>query len=206
MSLTRKMLKAMGIEEEKIDQIIEAHSETVDSLKKERDELKESAEEVVSLRKELEKANKALEEGEKSSYKVKYDALKEDFENYKKDISDKETKASKRKAYEELLKEAGVSEKRLEAVLKVSDIDSIELSEDGKIKDSEGLMTSIKSEWADFITTKNEVGSKTATPPSSNGGKTMTREQIFAKDKSGRYVMSASDRQQAIIDNSNLFQ
>lgn len=33
MALSRKMLKAMGIEDEKIDQIIEAHSETVDSLK-----------------------------------------------------------------------------------------------------------------------------------------------------------------------------
>ena len=29
MSLTRKMLKAMGIEEDKIEQIIEAHTETV---------------------------------------------------------------------------------------------------------------------------------------------------------------------------------
>ena len=43
MSLTRKMLKAMGIEEEKIDQIIEAHSETVDSLKADRDTYKEDA-------------------------------------------------------------------------------------------------------------------------------------------------------------------
>ena len=43
MSLTRKMLKAMGIEEEKIDQIIEAHSETVDALKKDRDTYKENA-------------------------------------------------------------------------------------------------------------------------------------------------------------------
>ena len=37
MALTRKMLKAMGIEEDKIEQIIEAHSETVDSLKADRD-------------------------------------------------------------------------------------------------------------------------------------------------------------------------
>ena len=29
MALTRKMLKAMGIEDDKIDQIIEAHSETM---------------------------------------------------------------------------------------------------------------------------------------------------------------------------------
>ena len=33
MALTRKMLKAMGIEDDKIDQIIEAHTETVDGLK-----------------------------------------------------------------------------------------------------------------------------------------------------------------------------
>ena len=31
--LTRKMLKAMNIEDEKIEQIIEAHTETVDALK-----------------------------------------------------------------------------------------------------------------------------------------------------------------------------
>ena len=33
MSLTRRFLKAMGIEDEKVDQIIEAHSGTVDALK-----------------------------------------------------------------------------------------------------------------------------------------------------------------------------
>ena len=36
MSLTRKMLKAMGIDEEKVDQIIETHAETVDALNAER--------------------------------------------------------------------------------------------------------------------------------------------------------------------------
>ena len=53
MSLTRKMLKAMGIEEEKIDQIIEAHSETVDSLKADRDSYKEDAEKLKDVQKEL---------------------------------------------------------------------------------------------------------------------------------------------------------
>ena len=44
MSLTRKMLKAMNIEEEKIDQIIEAHTETVDGFKDKVNEYKEKAE------------------------------------------------------------------------------------------------------------------------------------------------------------------
>ena len=33
MALTRKMLKAMGIEDEKIEQIIEEHVESIDGLK-----------------------------------------------------------------------------------------------------------------------------------------------------------------------------
>ena len=33
MALTRKMLGAMGIEDDKADQIIEAHAETVDALR-----------------------------------------------------------------------------------------------------------------------------------------------------------------------------
>ena len=36
----------MGIEEEKIDQIIEAHSETVDSLKADRDNYKKDADQL----------------------------------------------------------------------------------------------------------------------------------------------------------------
>ena len=33
--MTRKLLKSMGIEDEKVDQIIEAHTEVTDALKKE---------------------------------------------------------------------------------------------------------------------------------------------------------------------------
>ena len=34
MALTRKMLRAMGVEDDKADQIIDAHAETVDALKR----------------------------------------------------------------------------------------------------------------------------------------------------------------------------
>ena len=43
MSLTRKALVAMGIEAEKIDQIMELHLNTVNEIKSERDELKSDA-------------------------------------------------------------------------------------------------------------------------------------------------------------------
>ena len=72
MSLTRKMLKAMGIEEEKIDQIIEAHSETVDSLKADRDTYKEDAEKLKTVQKELDDLKAKGDDG----WKEKHDKLK----------------------------------------------------------------------------------------------------------------------------------
>ena len=53
MALTRKYLKALGIEDEKIEQIIEAHTETVDGLKNERDGFKASADKLAEVQKEL---------------------------------------------------------------------------------------------------------------------------------------------------------
>ena len=76
MALTRKMLKAMGIEDEKIEQIIEEHAETVDALKKQRDEAKEQAGEADELKKQLEDAQKRLEDVKDDGYKAKFEQLK----------------------------------------------------------------------------------------------------------------------------------
>lgn len=152
MALSRKMLKAMGIEDEKIDQIIEAHSDTVDALKEERDKYKVEAEKMPGIQKELDELKEAAEKNEgKNPYKVKYDALKEEFETFKADTEKKAAKAVKEDAYRALLKESGILEKHIDKVLKVSDLDSIELDKNGAIKDADKLRESIKKEWDDFI-------------------------------------------------------
>jgi hypothetical protein len=201
MSLTRKFLKAMGIEEEKIDQIIDAHSETVSALKDEMADYKSNAEKLTSVQKELDKmkadAKAAEEKNGKDPYKVKYEAIKEDFENFKKDIATKEAKANKEKLYSELLKECGISEKRINAILKVTELDSMEVDENGKLKDAKDLTKSIKEEWADFITKTEPKGADVATPPKGNG-KTTTKEEIMK-------IKDAGERQKAIADNRELF-
>ena len=64
----------------------------------------------------------AAQDGASSAekWKTKYDALKDDFEAFKTEQTKKETRAAKEKAYRELLRQAGVSEKRLDAVMRVS--------------------------------------------------------------------------------------
>lgn len=170
MALTRKFLSALGLEPEKVDEIISAHAETVDALK---DKLKDAE----GVQAELDSANKKIAELETSikdgdSYKEKYEQEKADFEKYKNDISTKETETKKRDAYKDLLKEAGISEKHINAVLKVSDTSSIEFGKDGKIKDSDKLLDNIKSDWSDFIVTKDTKGAETPTPPQGNGDAT----------------------------------
>lgn len=93
-----------------------------------------------------------------------YKDLKKEFETYKSEISAKEARAAKESAYRELLKSAGVSEKRIDTVLRVSDLDCVEIA-DGKIKDADKLMQTIKTEWADFITSEHVDGAHVDTPP-----------------------------------------
>lgn len=197
MSLTRKMLKAMGIEEEKIDQIIEAHAETVDSLKEERNNYKADAEKLADVQKDLDRAKDQLAkkgEGETVA-KDEYDKLQKEYADYKNDVQAKQTKAAKETAYRELLKSVGVGEKRIASILKVTDIEAIELDKDGKIKDADKHTETVKSEWADFIETQSQQGVKTSNPPANNGkGTGKTKEEIMAiKDPATRQAEIAKN-------------
>lgn len=194
MALTRKMLKAMGIEEEKIDQIIDAHTETVEGLKEEAKGYKADAEKLVGVRKELDELKK-----DGGDWQSKYEKEHADFEAYKSDITAKETKAAKAEAYRALLKEVGISEKRIDAIVKITDIDGIELTKEGKIKDAEERTKGIMEDYAEFITTTEEKGADMAKPPANGGnGEVKTKEEIY-KRENGRYVLSASERQAELV-------
>lgn len=202
MSLSRKALVAMGIEAEKIDQIIEMHTETVDALKAEREAAKEEAkkykedsERLSSVEKELSELKAKAEQPD--AYKEKYEKVKKEYESYRGEITAKETKAAKTKAYREMLKDVGISDKRLDSVMRVADLNTIELEEDGSIKNVDELKTQVKDEWSDFIVSTSTKGATTPTPPSNTGG-AKTKEEILN-------IKDTSQRQAAIAENHELF-
>lgn len=198
MALTRKFLTALGIEADKIDEIITAHSETVDALKEQRDQYKADAEKVGTLTEECNKLKEQVKNDKTEVYKAELDKVKEDFKQYKADVEGKEVKANKAKAYKELLKEVGVSEKRFDAILKLTDLSKIEFDDENKVKDADKVKDSIKSEWGDFISTTNTKGADTKNPPSNTGGGAKTKEEIMA-------IKDSAERQAAIIENHELF-
>jgi hypothetical protein len=199
MALTRKMLRAMGIEDEKIEQIVEAHTETVDALKEELSKAKAASDELDAVKKELESAKADLDSAKKDSWKVKYDAIKEDFEEFKKTQTAKDQRNAKEKAYEALLKKAGVAEKRIPAIMRIVDLEEMGLDEEGNLADADKLTASIKEEWSDFITSKDTKGADVSKPPASQGkAGSMTREEIMA-------IKDTTQRQKAIAENHELF-
>lgn len=192
-TLSKKFLAGLGIDEDKADLICERHKEVLNEIITERDELKEKAEKYDDAQTQLNKYKKAEQDaannGEKDPWKVKYDAIKEEFDNYKTGIETEKVKAQKTEAYKQLLKNAGVSEKRIDAVIKVSDIDSIEIDEKGNVKDSDKITEGIKAEWSDFIQTSTTEGANTPNPPASNGGE----KKDLGKMSMAEYIQARKD-------------
>lgn len=186
MALTRKMLKAMELDDDKISQIIDAHQSVIDEIGNERDTFKADAEKykaeverLASVEKDLVKAQAKLEDAEKIT--EKYKALQDEYATYKNDVTAKATQAQKEKAYRELLVEAGISDKRFDSIIKVSDLSKLEIDDDGKVKDAKTIVEDIKSEWADFIVTSGTQGASVSNPPQNTGGSTFENMSLAEK-------------------------
>ena len=176
--------------------LVKAISTTVGNEFVEKARYKAKLDEIDELTGKLQTAEDSVTTADK--WKVKYEAAKQDLANFKADQAKKESRAAKETAYRALLKAAGISEKRIDAVLKVSDVDGVELNEKGEIADAKDRTKSIKEEWADFIETTEIKGAVTPKPPVNTGGHTMTVEEI---DK----IKDTEARQKAMAEHSELF-
>ena len=189
MALTRKLLKGMGLTDEQVDTIIEAHTETTDGLKEQVKNYKADADRLKEVQKELD----TLKAGGSDDYKAKYEAEKEAFAKYKADASAKEEAAQWESLYRARLDAANVDKARQDAILRVADRAKYPVK-DGKFADEATVDAAIKEEWGAFIATTTTNGAKVQTPPSNTGGK-MTREEIMGMtDRKARIEAIARNR------------
>lgn len=195
MALTRKLLSALGIEAEKIDEIIGAHTDTIEGLKDELAKVKADAAKLPEVQKELDDLKAKPDDG----WKDKYDAARKELADYKDSVAKEKALAAKKAAYQELCKDAGLSENGITKAVKYADFDSVELDDAGKIKDGKSLIKSIREEWPEHIVKDSTSGARTPTPPAGTGGKTyQSKDEIIA-------IKDQAERQKAILDNHELF-
>lgn len=195
MALTRKFLRALGIEDDKIGEIIDAHTETVDALKDERDRFKSEAESAGEIKKELESAKEQLAKADTDGYKAKYEKEHNDFEAFRQNVDAEKTSAAKSAAYRTMLDGIGIRGKLAETILGGTDLSKIEM-EDGKIKGAAELEQQIRADWRDYIPETRTQGAHVQNPPQNGGG--MTRDQILQ-------IKDSAERQKAIAEHLELF-
>ena len=166
MALTRKFLKALGIEDEKVDEIISAHTETVDALKAERDGYKADAEKLPGVQSQLDDATAQLNDTKDGGFKAKYEAEHKAFEDYKADIVAKETHAAKESAVKAYFHDKGIADKSMTLAMRyIGDgIDALE------IDDAKSLDDAIAGDLASLVVTTGTKGADTANPPAGNEG------------------------------------
>lgn len=194
MALTRRALKAMGIEEEKIDEIISMHTDTVDGLKEQVRTYKADAEKLPSVQQELDTLKQKGDDG----YKEKYEKEHSDFEAYKSDITKKQAKAAKEAAAKAYYESKGITGDNLTIAMMGSGATLEQLELDGdKIKDSAALDSLVNGAFAKLVSTTKEKGVNTENPPAAGSGK-MTREDIVK-------IQDPVERRAAIRDNMELF-
>ena len=201
MALTRKLLKGMGLTDEQVDTIIEAHTDTVDGLKADISKYKTDAEKLDAVQKELD-GLKAMGDG---GYKEKYEKEHKAFEDYKTDITAKESKAAKEKAVRSYFESKNITGANLDLAMRGCGEEMAALvMEDGKIKDTASLDALVDGTYKALVSTTQTQGANPATPPANNGGAKLTKAEIYAKDEHGRYKLSTAERQKALAENPEL--
>lgn len=193
MSLSRSMLKGMGLTDEQVDAIIEEHTSAKDNLKVKIKSLEEQLKDSEEIRN---KYNDLADDVKKNNWKDKFDNLSKEFKEYKQEIENSRIQESKKEAYKNLLIKNGISEKQLSAILEVTKYDDIEIDENGDLKDAKELENQIKDKWGGFIVKTHVEGLNTENPPTNLGG--ASKEEILN-------IKDPVERQEQIAKNLELF-
>ena len=173
MALTRKLLRGMGLTDEQVDTIIEAHTDTVDGLKADVSKYMADAEKLPRVQKQLDDL-KAEGDG---GYKEKYEKEHSDFETYKSTVTAKESKAAKEKAVRAYFESKNITGANLDLAMRGCGEEMAALELDGeKIKDTKSLDALVDGTYKGLVSTTQTHGANPASPPANTGGSGVTAE------------------------------
>ncbi len=193
MALTRKLLKGMGLTDEQVDTIIEAHTDTVDGLKTDVSKYRADAEKLPGVQKELDDLKAAGDGG----YKEKYEKEHSAFEALKTDITAKESKAAKEKAVRAYFESKNITGANLDLAMRGCGEEMAALELDGeKIKDTKSLDALVDGTYKGLVskqTVRVDTGARF-----NGGGKPMTKDEIMQ-------ITDRAERRAAIAANMDLF-
>ena len=195
--LTRKFLRALGVEDDKIDEIVTVHQDTLEEIKAERDSLKESASKLAEAQAEVTRLTTELEQVKKTNGDA--EAVRQEFNAYKEQVETERRNATVDAAVLDACKKAGIQRESLQRmVAKDFDRSKVEMDANGAVTNADALVSMIQKDYPDCIATTQINGTPPTNPPA-GGNVRMTKEQIAA-------ITDNAERRAAIKANLDLFE
>lgn len=159
------------------NQLIAAHLAVVDPLKDDLQRYKADAEKLPGVQQELDDLKAASANNE---WETKYNDEHEAFEKYKGEVAAAANVEKVKVEHRKLMQELGISEKRFDAIQRLTDFSKMKLGDNG-LEDADKIKESIKSDWADYIPETREDGADVGNPPDNNNPSSFEKMNLVEK-------------------------
>lgn len=183
----------MALKRADLRKILENSETSVEEKMKSTLDLLHTETDALQTELDAEKTARAAAEKERDDANTGKQAAEQALTDFKAQQSAKDTHATKAAKFKELLRAAGVYEKYIDRVVRLSgeDIDALELDEKGDVKDAKKHTDALKTEWSDYIPVKKTTGVVVETPPTNYAG--TTQEQFTAMSLDERIKLKNND-------------
>ncbi len=170
MSLTRRLLRELELNDEAIEQIIAAHAETVDALRSERDEARSAAaalEQTAAERDELREAA--------ATHQQEAQRLQAEFDLYRRQVETERTAEGRANAIREALRSAGANELALPLLAQA--VQTAESDWDGTaLRENADVLSPVIQQYGAFFSQPIPIPTDRVSPPLD--GSALSREDV----------------------------
>ena len=156
MSLSRTDLKLIGLNDDQIESVIAAHSETVSALKQKYSELEAKYSSVKENADRLPSVQKELDDLRKEDYKGKYDNLFASVEKGK-------ARAAKETAVKAYYEGKNIRGQNLTIAMRGTDFDALQRDESGNLADTAALDALVDGDFRPLVTSARRTVSSGGT-------------------------------------------
>lgn len=164
MSLTRKLLRELELNDSAIERIIAAHVDTVDSLRAERDDALSRLTQAESALTDQEALRLSAEENAAAAA-----SAKEELDAYRAQVHQERHQAARRAALSEALVKQGANRQALPLLL-----DTVHLTEEDwsgdALKDAAASLQPVRAKYAALFAAPKPLPVQTVRPPVQGGG------------------------------------
>lgn len=163
MSLSRNYLKTLGLNDDQISAVIDAHGETVTALNTKYSELetkynsaKQSADQLPGIQKEL-------DDLKKSDFKGKFEAEQSAHNALKESISREKAHTAKEKAVRAYYEGKNIKGNNLAIAMRGTDLEQLKLDDSGNLADTAALDALVDGDFKSLVTTARRTVSSGGT-------------------------------------------